>query len=113
MAKFRSKCGTEIDEKDDFCKNCGASQKPKPQVDGQKSKMAAGLLGIFLGGLGIYNFYLGYNKKAVWQLVLCLAGGIVTCGLGSVAAQIWGLIEGIQILTGSINCDAYGRPLGE
>ncbi len=32
---------------------------------------------------------------------------IVTCGLGA----IWGLIEGIMILTGSINTDANGVPL--
>lgn len=25
-----------------------------------KSKMAAGLLGIFLGSFGVHNFYLGY-----------------------------------------------------
>ncbi len=113
MTKFCSKCGTELANKDDFCKKCGASQGTKTVVAGQKSKMAAGLLGIFFGGLGIHNFYLGYNNKAVWQLVLCLAGGIITCGIASIAASIWGLVEGIQILTGSINCDADGRELGE
>jgi TM2 domain-containing membrane protein YozV len=68
-----------------------------------KSKIAAGLLGIFLGGLGVHNFYLGYTQKGIIQLVL----GICTCGLSG----IWGLIEGIMILTGSINTDAQGRPL--
>ena len=29
-----------------------------------KSKMAAGLLGIFLGAFGVHNFYLGYTTKA-------------------------------------------------
>ena len=33
-----------------------------------KSKMAAGLLGIFLGCFGVHNFYLGYTTKAVIQL---------------------------------------------
>ena len=32
-----------------------------------------------------------------------------TCGLSG----IWGLIEGIMILTGSINTDANGVPLKE
>ena len=70
-----------------------------------KSKLVAGLLGIFLGGIGVHNFYLGFSGKAVIQIIVTL----VTCGIGS----IWGLIEGILILTGSINTDADGRLLGE
>ena len=30
-------------------------------MEGNKSKMAAGLLGIFLGTFGVHNFYLGYT----------------------------------------------------
>ena len=77
----------------------------------QKSRMAAGLLGIFLGGLGIHNFYLGYQNKALTQLLVCLIGGTVTCGVAAVAMYIWGLVEGIQILSGSIAVDAKGIPL--
>lgn len=69
----------------------------------QKSKMAAGLLGIFLGAWGIHNFYLGNTSRGIIQIVVTL----VTCGAGG----IWGLIEGIMILTGSINTDANGVPL--
>lgn len=36
----------------------------------QKSKIVAGLLGLFLGTLGVHNFYLGYTGKAVAQLLL-------------------------------------------
>ena len=70
-----------------------------------KSRLAAGLLGIFLGGLGVHNFYLGFTSKAVIQILV----SFITCGLGS----IWGFIEGIMIIAGSINTDADGRPLGE
>lgn len=70
-----------------------------------KSKMAAGLLGIFLGAWGVHNFYLGFTSKAVIQIVVT----IVTCGLGG----LWGFIEGIMILAGSINTDADGRPLAQ
>lgn len=70
----------------------------------QRSKMAAGLLGIFLGGFGVHSFYLGDNKKGVIQIVVTF----VTCGL----AALWGFIEGIMILAGSISTDADGRPLG-
>ncbi len=76
-----------------------------------KSKMAAGLLGIFLGGFGIHNFYLGFTNKALIQLLVSLIGGVITCGLATVAMEIWGLVEGIQILTGTINTDAQGVPL--
>lgn len=70
-----------------------------------KSKMVAGLLGIFLGGFGVHNFYLGNTNKGIIQIVVTL----VTCGLGA----IWGTIEGILILVGneSFSTDAEGRPL--
>jgi len=74
-----------------------------------KSKIAAGLLGIFLGGLGIHNFYLGYNGKAIAQLLM----SILSCGFLAFASSIWGLVEGILILTGSIDTDADGNKLGD
>ena len=72
-----------------------------------KSKLAAGLFGIFLGGLGVHNFYLGYTEKAVAQLLLSL----LSCGLLSWVSSIWGLIEGILIISGSIDKDGQGNPL--
>lgn len=72
-----------------------------------KSKMAAGLLGIFLGAFGVHNFYLGFTGKAVAQLLIT----ILSCGMLSFASGIWGLIEGILILTGSISVDGNGMPL--
>ena len=71
--------------------------------------MAAGVLGIFLGSLGVHNFYLGYTGKAVAQLLITL----LTCGFGRVISGIWGLIEGIMILTGSIKVDGKNVPLAE
>lgn len=76
-----------------------------------KSKLAAGLLGIFLGGLGIHRFYLGYTTIGVIQLVLTVVLGIFTFGL----AGLWGVVEGIMILAGSsyFQRDAKGIPLRE
>ena len=82
---------------------------PVPPNYQPKSKMAAGLLGIFLGALGVHNFYLGYTGKAVAQLLITL----LTCGIGGVISEIWGLIEGIMILTGSIKVDGKNVPLAE
>ena len=73
----------------------------------RKSKAVAGVLGILLGALGIHNFYLGYTSKGVVQLMLTL----FTCGALSAVSAIWGLVEGIMILTGSIDTDAKGIPL--
>jgi TM2 domain-containing membrane protein YozV len=74
--------------------------------------LTAALLGIFVGAFGIHRFYLGYNTIGIAQLVLGVLG-IVTCGITTIASAIWGLVEGILILTGSINRDAQGRPLTE
>lgn len=77
---------------------------PAPVWQSSKSKLAAGLLGIFLGGLGVHNFYLGNTGKAVAQLLLTLVGWILL-GLGPIAAAIWGFVEGIIIL-----CSKPGSP---
>lgn len=81
------------------------------QYPDQKSKMAAGLLGIFLGGLGIHNFYLGYTGKAIAQLLISL----LSLGFLAIISGIWGLIEGILILTAKPgtpwSLDARGVPL--
>ena len=65
----------------------------------QKSRLAAGLLAIIVGVLGIHNFYIGYNGRGTVQLLLALVGGILTCGLGTVAAAVWAFIEGVMILS--------------
>ena len=110
MSKFCSNCGAEIKEGANVCLNCGKMVESEVTVDpNAKSKMAAGLLGIFLGALGIHNFYLGYTGKAVAQLLITL----LTCGFGAFISSIWGLIEGIMILTGSINTDGKGNPLAD
>ncbi len=110
------KCGVAAGNGANYCHNCGAQSAPgaavctscgvafaQPVPAGeQKSKLAAGLLGIFLGGLGVHNFYLGFTGKAVAQIILSLCFGI---------GGIWGLIEGIMILCGKIDKDAKGIPL--
>ena len=81
----------------------------------QKSKIAAGLLGIFLGHLGIHNFYLGFTNRAITQLILSIIGYctllIVIGYILLIITGIWGLVEGIKCLTGSIPADAKGVPL--
>lgn len=110
MAKFCKNCGYEMNDNAYVCVKCGVkADKPvgPSSIPGSKSKLAAGLLGIFLGAFGVHNFYLGYNGKAVAQLLLT----VLSCGIFSFVSGIWGLIEGILILTGNIDRDADGNPL--
>ena len=137
-------CGSELQSGAAFCDKCGAqvgatantyANNAAPVKSG-KSKIAAGLLGIFLGYLGVHNFYLGYTKKAVTQLVLYFSGYVVAAilyilgtilsviyiglllyipaflfMLAPIAVSIWTLIEGRMILAGSIKVDGNGNPL--
>ena len=64
-------------------------------------KLAAGLLGIFLGSFGIHKFVLGYNNAGIIMLVVSLAGGVVTCGIATGVMSVIGMIEGIIYLTKS------------
>lgn len=55
-----------------------------------KSQLVALLLAIFVGGIGIHRFYLGYTTQGIIQL-LTLGG----CG-------VWSLIDLIRIITGDL-----------
>ena len=62
----------------------------KDKTNDAKSQIIALILVIFVGGLGIHRFYLGYTWQGVVQLLT--AGG---CG-------IWSLIDLIRIITGDL-----------
>jgi len=53
-----------------------------------KSKVAAGLLGIFLGGIGIHKFYMGKIGMGILYLLFCWTG----------IPAVVGFIEGIIYL---------------
>lgn len=118
MSKFCINCGQEITEEVSFCVNCGQKvnneEKDVTNIKtsnniNKKSKVAAGLLAIFLGSFGVHNFYLGYTKKAIAQLLITL----LSFGSLSFISSTWGLVEGVMILVGNINVDGFGNPLGE
>lgn len=117
---YCKECGKEVEEGREYCVECEAARNTTTATgtenvvnqnttteQPQKSKMAAGLFGIFLGAFGVHNFYLGYTGKAIAQLLITL----LSCFTLSIVSEIWGLIEGILILTGSMNTDANGNPL--
>jgi len=102
---FCQNCGQQTSPEAEVCVNCGVKLIYRSTGDPVKSKLAAGLLGIFLGEFGIHRFYLGYVGIGIVQIIVT----IVTFGIGG----LWGFIEGILILAGTMNKDAQGRPLRE
>ncbi|QDZ40799.1 TM2 domain-containing protein [Euhalothece natronophila Z-M001] len=62
--------------------------------DISSKKIAAGILGILLGSLGVHKFLLGYNTEGIIMLVVTL----VTCGFGGIVMGVIGLVEGIMYL---------------
>lgn len=71
-----------------------------------KSKVSAGLLGIFLGTLGIHNFYIGKTGTGIAQLLISL----LSCGWLAIFVWIWSLIESIMLFCGK-GVDGAGRPI--
>jgi TM2 domain-containing membrane protein YozV len=125
---FCSQCGAQVQYGASFCSACGArvnaldtapGKQPlvmpsytsplPPDVDpksglpySHRNKIVAGLLQIFLGGLGIGRFYTGHVGLAVAQILVT----IFTCGLG----VLWPLIDGIFLIASDAR-DAEGRPM--
>jgi TM2 domain-containing membrane protein YozV len=64
---------------------------------GADKKLAAGILGILIGWLGIHKFVLGYKTEGL----IMLLGTILTCGIASAIFAPIGLVEGILYLVKS------------
>ena len=69
------------------------------RTDSEKGRLAAGLLAIFLGGLGVHKFYLGYTGAGVAMLLISIFGAVIL--IGPILMGLCGLIEGIIYLTKS------------
>jgi TM2 domain-containing membrane protein YozV len=67
-----------------------------------KSKVAFVLLGVFLGSLGIHNFYIGRTKQGVIQLLIT----VLSAGTLSLVSWIWAIVD-----ICNVNADASGVPL--
>ncbi len=119
---FCHNCGNEVENGAKFCGVCGTAVKTEAEEvkatpvnsapvnnPSAKSRIAAGLLGIFLGALGIHNFYLGFTGKAIAQLLI----SVLSCGVLAPVSSVWGLIEGILYLCKSsgFTTDAEGKEL--
>lgn len=118
---FCSYCGKELAPHAVVCTGCGAAAPSAPPAPGTvpaapamgpqtRSRLGAGLLGIFLGSLGVHRFYLGFTGIGLAQLLLTVLSPL-TCGLTWLIAAGWGFIEGILVLVGVIDRDAQGELL--
>lgn len=63
-----------------------------------RSHVAAGLIALFLGSLGLHKFYLGYFREGFIMLGVSILGGLVSFGIASAAVGLIGLIEGVIYL---------------
>lgn len=91
--KFCSECGAIIKAKAEICPKCGVRQSAPPNslaavAPNGKSKLAAALFALLLGGIGIHKFYLGSVGWGIVYLLFCW----------TFIPAIIGFIEGILLL---------------
>lgn len=67
-----------------------------------KQRVAYILLAVFLGWLGIHNFYAGYNGRGLAQLLI----SVLTFFTFSFVSWIWAIVEACTIMY-----DATNRPM--
>ena len=76
-----------------------------------KSRLVFILLGIFLGTLGIHDFYIGMKKEGfiklgIWAASFVLSFIIPLAGMLALVAWVWAIYEIVTIKN-----DAEGKPL--
>ncbi|MDF1871358.1 NINE protein [Vannielia sp.] len=64
----------------------------------EKEKLVAGLLALFLGGLGVHKFYLGYTGAGVAMLCLSVFG-IILLAIPTLIIAVIAMVEAILYLT--------------
>jgi TM2 domain-containing membrane protein YozV len=68
---------------------------PPYYVQPPKSRAAYIVLGLFLGCLGIHNFYAGHNGRGIAQLLITVFLGC--WGIGFLITGLWALIEIVAV----------------
>ena len=93
--KYCGSCGAIVKKEAELCPKCGVRQKPASETATTssakivKNRVAAGVLAILLGGLGIHKFYIGKIGTGFLYLIFCW----------TFIPSIVGFIEGIIYLT--------------
>ena len=104
VSEARPDVGTEVDfEKDgSYAKKIYVSPGASPASalqPGESKRLAAGILAILFGILGVHKFYLGDSQTGIIMLVVSIAGAIII--LPPLIVALVGIIEGVVYLTKS------------
>ena len=110
-------CGREVSTQAPTCPGCGHVLGPpavptapisisitSPAVRKPKSRSIYIILGIFLGSLGVHNFYAGRIAQGLVQLLVSVLFYWM-CGVPAMIMGIWALVECF-----TIRADAEGEP---
>jgi len=74
--KYCMECGVLINRRAEICPECGVRQtSPGGAADMDSDQMAAALLAIFLGGIGVHKFYQGRTGLGV--VYLCFSWTLI------------------------------------
>ena len=115
--KFCRQCGVALNPEQVVCVRCGAGISAAGASrsvgvgghtgnSGQKNKLVAGLLAIFLGGIGAHKYYMG---SWGWGIVFT-ASVILTGFILGIVTSIIALVEGIMFLVMSEDTFAEKYP---
>jgi TM2 domain-containing membrane protein YozV len=107
LTKYCQECGEQIRARAEICPKCGVRQPGRhfgqdgsdnPSVrQASGNRLAAGLCGIFLGGLGVHKFILGFTTPGIVMLLIT----VLSCGLGGIVTAIIGIVEGVIYISKS------------
>ena len=98
-SNFCGACGVKTKANQVVCVKCGVSLGSYSGGTGEKNKMIAFLLALFLGVWGIHKFYLGYNNQGIIMLICGTIGWILF--IPPLVMAIIALIEAIMYITKS------------
>lgn len=69
------------------------SDTPPPVADAPKSRTVYILLAVFLGHLGIHNFFAGDKKAGLIKVLVT----VLTCGIGGIGTWIWAIVDAVNV----------------
>jgi TM2 domain-containing membrane protein YozV len=99
-SNFCGACGVKTKANQIVCIKCGVSLGSSSSGEtGEKNKMIAFLLALFLGVWGIHKFYLGYNNQGIIMLVCGTIGWFLL--IPPFVMAIIALIEAIMYISKS------------
>jgi TM2 domain-containing membrane protein YozV len=87
---YCSACSKQISDQAISCPDCGQPNSARIGNGGRKSRVTAGVLALFLGGIGVHKFYLGKVGQGFLYLIF------VWTFIPAIVALIEGIIYLVQ-----------------